>query len=427
MSIADKTTLVIVMLLAPACASSQAGAVKNPMDSIAKLPSYKAEHDTVPLLSARRIDSLPAAERDAWRAYIARSKAQRAIDTAAMASELATVGRREMERAPYASGFEITKKMDAAFFASDTAGRIAQNILTYQAPNGGWSKHVDFSAPRKPGQSYFSESSQWQWISTIDNSSTTEEMEFLAKEDSVHPDPRYGAAFDKAVDYLLAAQFPNGCWPQVWPLAGSYHDAATFNDDATTNVLEMLRDVAAGKFAYPSAEQRARASLAVAAGVDCAVRAQYRQAGRLTVWGQQHDPITLQPTSARSYELTSLTAQESANLMRFLMSLPSPPARVVAAIHAAAEWLKERALYGYTFDFATGLHPSPGAGPIWARMYEIGTNRPMFSDRNGIKLYDWNQLNDRRHGYGWYTYSPVAALKQYEKWQRTHPKAGPGK
>jgi PelA/Pel-15E family pectate lyase len=332
-----------------------------------------------------------------------------------------------MDRAPYASGFEITKKMDAAWFASDTARNIAQNILTYQAPNGGWSKHVDFSVPRKAGQSYFSESSQWQWISTIDNSATTEEMEFLVREDSAHPDPRYGAAFNKGVDYLLAAQFPNGCWPQVWPLAGSYHDAATFNDDAITHVLEMLRDVAAGKFGYPSAEQRSRASLAVAAGVHCVIRAQYRDGDRLTVWGQQHDPITLQPTSARSYELTSLTAQESANLMRFLMTLPLPSVEVVAAVHAAADWLKERELHGYTFDFETGLHPSPGAGPIWARMYEIGTNRPMFSDRNGIKLYDWNQLNDRKHGYGWYTYAPVAALKQYEKWQRSHPRAGAAK
>ena len=89
-------------------------------------------------------------------------------------------------------------------------------------------------------------------------------------------------------------------------------------------------------------------------------------------------------------------------------------------MNAAAEWLKANAAYGHTYDFGTGLHDSAGAGPIWARMYEIGTNKPIFSDRNGMKLYDWNQLNDRRHGYGWYTYAPAAALKQYEKWSRAH-------
>jgi hypothetical protein len=55
-------------------------------------------------------------------------------------------------------------------------------------------------------------------------------------------------------------------------------------------------------------------------------------------------------------------------------------------------------------------------------MYEIGPNKPIFSDRNGIKLYDWNQLKDRRQGYGWYTYAPVLALRQYENWARKHPR-----
>jgi PelA/Pel-15E family pectate lyase len=425
-------TLAAAILLATSAQAQTTAPVRNPMDSIAKLPNYRAAHDTIPMLSDARIDSLPPRERDPWKAYVTRSRAQRAIDSAAMAAELASVGKKEMERAPYSSAFEVTKMMRPAWFATDSARRIAENILTFQSTNGGWSKHVDFANPRHPGQSYFSESSQWQWISTIDNSSTTEEMRFLALEDVAHPDPRYGTAFRRGVDYLLAAQMPNGCWPQVWPLAGSYHDAATFNDDAITHALEMLRDVADGKYSYPTSAQRSRAKQAVNGGIDCVVKAQYRDHGRLTVWGQQHDPLTLSPTSARSYELTSLTAQESANLLRFLMSQRYPSPEVVTSVNAAAEWLKANAEYGHTYDFATGLHDSAGAGPIWARMYEIGTNRPIFSDRNGIKLYDWNQLNDRRHGYGWYTYAPASALKQYEKWSRarmviggaTKPKKG---
>src|SRR5437762_4546301 len=141
-------------------AESQTAPARNPMDSIAKLPNYRAAHDTIPMLSDSRIDSLPARERELWKAYVSKSRAQRAIDSAAMAAELASVGRREMERAPYASGFEVTKTMTPAWFASDTAKRIAENILSFQSTNGGWSKHVDFAQPRLPGQSYFSESSQ---------------------------------------------------------------------------------------------------------------------------------------------------------------------------------------------------------------------------------------------------------------------------
>ncbi len=417
-----KASLALAAAIASAaCAatSQRPTPVMNPMDSISKLPSYRAAHDTIPLLSASRIDSLREPERDAWKEYLRRSGARRAADTAVMNAELRGVGRSAMVRAPYAGSFEITKDMAPGWFASDTARRLAQNILSFQAPNGGWSKHVDFSQhPRAPGESYFSESAQWQWISTIDNGSTTSEIRFLALADSVRPDPRYRAAFLRGVEYLLDAQFPNGCWPQVWPLAGSYHDAATFNDDATTNVLELLTEIGDGRFPYVSPELRARTRSAVDAGIDCVVRAQVKVNGQLTVWGQQHDPLTLQPTSARSYELTSLTAQESANLMRFLMRLPSPSPAVVASVNAAAQWLDARKLWGYTYDFASGLHESPGAGPIWARLYEIGTNRPIFSDRNGIKLYDWHQLKDRRLGYGWYTYAPASALRDYAKWAR---------
>ena len=85
--------------------------------------------------------------------------------------------------------------------------------------------------------------------------------------------------------------------------------------------------------------------------------------------------------------------------------------------------MKENQLSGFTYSFDGGKKDAPGAGPVWARMYEIGTNKPIFSDRNGITLYDWNQLKDRRQGYGGYTYSPVLALKQYVTWAVKHPRA----
>lgn len=392
------------------------------MDSISKLPSYRPAHDSLPLLTASRIALLGGRQRDGWTVYIARSRAQYDRDTAAMNAELRSLGKTAMTRAPYTHGFEVGSSMTPVWFRTDSARRMAENILSFQAPNGGWSKHVDFThQARQPGQSYFSESEQWSWISTIDNSSTTEELKFLTLADAARRDPRYGKAFIRGLDYLLATQFPNGCWPQVWPLEGSYHDAATFNDDATVNAAVLLQDVAAGKYSYASGDQRERAATAVARTVECIVRSQAVVNGKLAVWGQQHDPLTLLPTSARSYELTSLAAQESANIMRFLIGLKSPDARVVASVHAAADWLKANKLFGYTYSFENGRQDAPGAGPLWARMYEIGSNRPTFSDRNGIKLYDWNQLKDRRLGYGWYTYAPISALRQYERWARSHP------
>jgi hypothetical protein len=83
----------------------------------------------------------------------------------------------------------------------------------------------------------------WAYVGTIDNDATISELRFLARVQQAvagaDGDP-YRAAAVKGLRYLLEAQYPNGGWPQVYPLAGGYHDAVTFNDDALANVAELL-------------------------------------------------------------------------------------------------------------------------------------------------------------------------------------------
>jgi PelA/Pel-15E family pectate lyase len=398
-------------------------AQRSPVDSIARLPGNAVERDTTPLLGAARLARLPAAQRQAWTEYVRRSRELRARDQALIAGELGGGGGPKMTRAPFVrESFEVERSMTEAWLQGDSARALAENILSFQTPSGGWSKHVDMRAgPRQPGQSFFSETDEWQYIATLDNNSTTSEMRYLALADRARPDPRFRAAFLRGVDYLLAAQFPNGCWPQVYPLQGGYHDAATFNDDASVNAAAALRDVSGGDYAFVPDALRRRAKAAFDRAVECLLSAQVVTGGTHAIWGQQHDPLTLAPTRARSYELASLATKESAGVMRLLMSIPQPGERVVAAVHGAAAWFRANAIYGYTYDFDSGRREQPGAGPLWARMVEIGTNRPIFSNRDGVKLYDYEQLTDRRTGYGWYTEEPKSALRQYDRWAARHP------
>jgi PelA/Pel-15E family pectate lyase len=63
----------------------------------------------------------------------------------------------------------------------------------------------------------------------------------------------------------------------------------------------------------------------------------------------------------------------------------------------------------------------PAAPPVWARFYEIGTNRPIFSGRNGVVRYDLAAIeHERRVNYAWYGYWPETVLKQYPDWKRAH-------
>jgi len=415
----------LLVALALGVPSARAPA-QSVMDSIARLPGNQAERNTRPLLAPERLAALPAAERAAWADYLARSQRALAGDTALMNGELRRAGRSTMTRAPYVrESFAVDATMTGAWMRGAEARQLADVMLTYQTPSGGWSKHVDLrQAPRAAGQSFFSENEQWQYIATIDNGATTSQMEFLARLDGVQPAARYRASFVRGVSWLLDAQYPNGCWPQVYPLQGGYHDNATFNDDAIVHAATMLREVGAGRPAFVPRPLQRRAAAAYRSAVQCLLAAQARVNGALTIWPQQADPLTLQPASARSYEHRSLSAKESIPVVLLLMAIEAPDPSIVRAVHAARDYLERTRIAGLSYDQYVA-RAQPGAGPLWARMYEIGTDRPIFSNRDGVVLYDWAKLTDRREGYGWYTDAPAAFLDRYPAWARTHPREAP--
>lgn len=390
----------------------------------ARLPAQQQQVQQAPreresaLLAPARIAALPAAERQAWERYLATSRRQAQVDRDALAAELRAAGLDKATPAPRGDGFSVESGMTPEWFRGDEARRIADAIISFQTPTGGWSKRMEFTRPRRPGESWASEGN-WSWVGTFDNGATTSQLRFLAGVMGAGGDERHRESFRRGLEYLFQAQFPTGCWPQVYPLVGSYHDAATFNDDAVVNVLRVLQDVAAGKVAGVEQDQRTRAAASLRRGVDCILASQVTVDGRRTVWGQQHDPLTLEPVGARAYEHRSLAGRESAAIVNLLMALDPADARVAPAVRAAVQWFRDTAVYGYDYQVKGGLTPKPGAGPIWARFYEIGTNRPMFSNRDGVVRYAFAELEEeRRTGYAWYTDEPATTLRRYEAWAR---------
>jgi PelA/Pel-15E family pectate lyase len=368
------------------------------------------------LLAMSRIMALPAAERDAWRGYVETSRSNAAQDRAFMDDELRAAGKATWTPAPAGRGFVVHDSMTEAWFRGGEARRLADVLITYQTPTGGWSKRIEFTRPRQPGES-FSAEERWTWIGTLDNGATTEQLRFIAGALRAHNDSGHRGSYLWGIEYLLAAQHPTGCWPQVYPLMGGYHDAATFNDDATINALRVLRSAAGIEQPWVPGELRTRASAAVERGVGCILATQITVAGRRTAWGAQHDPIGFAPVRARAYEHASLSGRESAAVLNFLMEIPNPSPAVVQAIHAAAAWFREAAITGYRYLPRGDLTPETGAGPLWARFYEIGSNRPIFSDRDGVVRYQLSEIGEeRRTGYLWYTDEPATSLRRYDRW-----------
>lgn len=410
---------------------------------LAAAPSFGAViGSSVPAqsITAERISQLPKAQQAAWKEYLNKSIRQKAADRAVLQGELKAAGMSEASIPPSGSAarsMPLTHPPD--WYASAEARRIADAIVSFQTPAGGWSKNLNVAEhPRRKGESFapnnlsrflsaddFDTPSDphWNYVGTLDNDATTTELQFLAKVIAATPDSAsYRACFLRGLDYLFAAQFPNGGWPQVWPLEGGYHDAITFNDGAVTETLELLEAVADGTFSFVPADIAKRARGSVARGIECILATQIMENGKRAAWGQQHDALTLEPVAGRNYEPRAECSSESAAMMLFLMTLPDPSPKVIAAVSAAAEWFQQTAIRGKAYvrgPQGAQLTDTADNKSLWARYYEIGTRRPIFGDRDKSIHDSMSEISEeRRKGYGWYNEVPQSALDRYAEWHR---------
>jgi PelA/Pel-15E family pectate lyase len=380
-------------------------------------------------LTSGRIAGLPQSRQSEWQSYLDRSVRQHLADEAFLQAELKAHGIKEpADPAPAKSTESLGMSRAAEWYGQEEGRRIADIIVSYQLPSGGWGKNMDMTRQKRaPGERFVVGTS---FVGTFDNNATITQMRFLAKVITASDAGRSEScrkAFDRGFGYILASQYPNGGWPQVWPLEGGYHDGITYNDGAMVNVLRLLREMADGKeeFAFVPADKRQAAVASFDRGIDCILATQITVNGRRTVWCQQHDPLTGQPASARNYEMPSLCSSESAGILMLLMQLPDPGPRVVDAVHAAAAWFEKTRLKDVAFK-STGtegrlLVPAPGSGPLWARYYEIGTDRPIFGDRDKTIHDDVSEISrERRNGYAWFGNNPKRVLQHYAGWSKTH-------
>jgi PelA/Pel-15E family pectate lyase len=310
-----------------------------------------------------------------------------------------------------------------AWFAGAEARRMAGHILSYQAELGGWPKNIDTTTAPYTGK-------REDLKPTFDNNATTDELRFLARIYSATRDEQYRRACANGLDYILQAQYPSGGWPQTSPPPSSYHRHITFNDNAMVRLMEFLREVDAAKtYDFVDDSVRRAARQAFGRGVACILKCQVTVDGKLTAWCAQHDENDYQPRPGRTFELVSLSGAESVGIVRLLMSLDNPSPEVVRAVQGAVAWFEAGKLSGMRLATKEDKNApkgrdrvvveDPSAPPLWARFYEIGTNRPLFADRDGVAKYRLSDIGyERRNGYAWLGTWPAGLLeREYPAWK----------
>jgi PelA/Pel-15E family pectate lyase len=196
--------------------------------------------------------------------------------------------------------------------------------------------------------------------------------------------------------------------------------------------MTVLRDIAGKKppYAFVDQERQEKARQAVQRGIQCILKCQIIVEGKHNAWCQQHDEQTFEPRPARAFEPAAITGCESVGIVEFLMSIDNPKQQIIEAVQSAVAWFDRVKLKGIRQinqpdessdrGYDKVIIKDATAPPIWARFYEIGTNRPIFGDRDGSVHYAMSEISgERRTGYAWYGDWPADMLrKDYSRWQK---------
>jgi hypothetical protein len=259
-------------------------------------------------------------------------------------------------------------------------------------------------------------------ISTFDDDNTQSAIRLLvavtaASQDATElRDVRLRTARDYALEKLLEAQRLNGGWPQRWngvpadpkeyPVQPArfpadypreypkqnYMGHYTLNDNTQRDCVMTLLDAAKrlGRAEYRAAALK---------GGDFVILAQLPepQPG----WAQQYN-AQLEPAWARAFEPPCVCSGEGSGAMRLLVDLylETGEQKYLEPLPRAIAWYKRS-------EIAPGL---------WARMYELRTNTPIYGDRDGKIKYRVEDLSEERQtGYSWKgDYGIPAAIRYYE-------------
>ena len=321
-------------------------------------------------------------------------------------------------------------------FAPFEITKIADNILLFQKNNGGWPKNYDMMAVLTDEQKAAVLKAKDETNTTFDNGATHSQIQYLAEAFTETKIEKYKDACISGIEFTLEAQYDNGGWPQFYPDTSGYRKYITYNDDAMVGTMDVLHRIVekSPEYSFVNKELYEKVKKAFQKGIDCILKTQIKENGVLTAWCQQHDNIDFHPQNARTFEPAAICNEESADIVKVLMSIDNPSNEIINSIQSAVKWFEESKILGirtkrikapkvdYQYHSTSSdviVVSDSTAPPIWTRFYELGTHKPMFCRRDSRIVYKLSDVErERRTGYAWYIYSPQAVFDLYPEWQK---------
>jgi PelA/Pel-15E family pectate lyase len=293
----------------------------------------------------------------------------------------------------------------------DAARDAAESLVYGQLSTGGWSNSIDCKN-RELGYRYAGGNKRREGTSSLDDGQTQSALQLVMLVDEaldfddreIHQSALFG------LDALLAAQFPNGAFPQGWkgPVAdhpvmkASYPDYDWRTDGRIKNYWDMytLNDNVCGYVAD---------ALIVAHKVYGSDRylQSLRKLGDFLILAQMPDPqpawaqqynYEMKPIWARAFEPPAIAGDESQEAIETLMKISAATGdrKYLEPIPRALAYLKR------------SLLPEDQL----ARYYELETNRPLYMARHGKRYSLTYDDSDLPAHYGWKWDSRIDELER---------------
>jgi arylsulfatase A-like enzyme len=101
---------------------------------------------------------------------------------------------------------------------------------------------------------------------------------------------------------------------------------------------------------------------------------------------------------------TAISSPETVAIIKALGSIENPSELLIERIGAASDWLREVNISGYIWDQEQGeFRVDKAQEHLWAKWYEIETNRPVFFAKESKIYYKVSKLKNKlRQNYEWY-------------------------
>lgn len=126
------------------------------------------------------------------------------------------------------------------------AAKAADALIRGQHPSGGWNYFIDTAGEESARRWYatigrngwrLEEFQHYYGNATFDDHATVECGRLMLRVYLEKREPKYLAALDRAVGFVLAAQYPSGGWPQRFPEMGKFenHGRPDYTGHVTLN------------------------------------------------------------------------------------------------------------------------------------------------------------------------------------------------